>query len=61
VPSEFAVPGGLTADALRALLEAVAGAADEVVGLEVTAFGVPAGRRAADVALLAGAVAPLLP
>ncbi len=61
VPSEFAVPGGLTADALRALLEAVAGAADEVVGLEVTAFGVPDDRRDRDARLLADAVAPLLP
>ncbi len=61
VPSEFAVPGGLSDAGLRALLEAVAASAGEVVGLEVTAFGVPEDRRAADAARLAHAVAPLLP
>jgi arginase family enzyme len=54
MPAQFPVPGGLRADKLYDLLEAVAGEC-EIVGLEVTAFVDPA--RASTVA---GVIEPLL-
>lgn len=58
-PAQFPAPGGLTAEKLFDLLDAVADSC-EVVGLEVTAFEAPA--DADDLAeLVAHVVSPLLP
>ena len=60
-PAQFPAPGGLSADKLYDLLEAVAGSC-RVVGLEVAAFHAPddAAERARCADVLAGAVEPLL-
>ncbi len=62
MPAGVPAPGGLSADVLRAVLEELAGAAD-LIGVELTAFEAPedAGERERMAALLAEAVAPLLP
>jgi arginase family enzyme len=54
MPAQFPVPGGLRADKLYDLLEAVAGEC-EIVGLEVTAFVDPA-----HASTVAGVIEPLL-
>ena len=62
-PAQFAVPGGLSDTGLRRLLDEVAMAATDVVGVEITAFEAPedaAGTRALC-ELAADAVTPLLP
>lgn len=58
LPSQFAVPGGFTAEAVRAALAAVA---DRVVGVEVTAFEAPEDpeERARRTELVAGLLEPL--
>ncbi|MFL5819350.1 MAG: arginase family protein [Solirubrobacteraceae bacterium] len=60
-PAQFPADGGLSADKLYDLLEAVAGSC-RVVGLEVAAFHAPddAAERSRCADLLAGAVEPLL-
>ena len=57
LPSQFAVPGGLSEAALRALLAEVK-ADCEVIGLEVTAFEYP---EPANVELVESLVRALLP
>jgi len=62
LPSQFAVPHGLSDSGLRALLADVAGAC-ELIGVEVTAFEAPedAGERARRTDLVASIVRSLLP
>jgi arginase family enzyme len=62
LPSQFAVPGGLSDTGLRTLLAEVKEACD-VVGLEVTAFEAPpdAAEKARRTALVASIVAAVLP
>jgi arginase len=59
-PAQFPAPGGLSAEKLYDLLEAVAGSC-EVVGLEITAFEAPAdeGERTALAELVAATITPL--
>jgi arginase family enzyme len=61
-PAQFSVPGGLSDDGLRTLLDEVAQAAGRVVGLEITAFEAPEDpdERARLAQLAADAVTPLL-
>lgn len=62
LPSQFAVPHGLSDSGLRTLLSDVAGAC-ELIGVEVTAFEAPedAGERARRTDLVASIVRSLLP
>lgn len=62
-PAQFAVPGGLSDTGLRRLLDEVAMAAGDIVGVEITAFEAPedAAEREALCELAADAVTPLLP
>jgi arginase len=62
LPSQFAVPGGLSETGLRALLAEVKREC-EIVGAEVTAFEAPADpeERARRTALVASIVAAMLP
>ena len=62
-PAQFAVPGGLSDTGLKRLLDEVAMAAGEVVGVEITAFEAPddEAEREAMCELAADAVTPLLP
>lgn len=62
-PAQFAVPGGLSDTGLRRLLDEVAMAAQEVVGVEVTAFEAPEDdeEREALCQLAADVITPLLP
>jgi arginase len=62
MPAGVPAPGGLNATELRALLAELAGAA-ELIGVELTAFEAPedADERDRLAALIAGAVAPLVP
>jgi arginase len=61
-PAQFSVPGGLSDEGLRTLLDEVAQAADRVVGLEITAFEAPEDpdERARLAEVAADAVMPLL-
>jgi arginase len=61
LPAQFPAPGGLSAERLRDLIEAVADSS-EVIGLEITALEAPddGGERDRLAALVADAVAPLL-
>lgn len=61
LPSQFAVPGGLSDAELRTLLAGLRESA-EIVGVELTAFEAPedADERARRVELITGIVAPLL-
>ncbi len=62
-PAQFDVPGGLSDTGLRRLLDEVAMAAGDVVGVEITAFEAPEDpdRREALCEIAADAVTPLLP
>ena len=62
LPSQFAVPGGLSENGLRTLLSEIKGACS-IVGAEVTAFEAPPDdeERARRTALVASIVAAMLP
>ena len=53
--AEFGVPGGLDADDLLDLFDAVADEASEIVGIEITGLG-----SLDHVSLIADVIAPLL-
>jgi arginase family enzyme len=61
-PAQFPVDGGLSDDGLRTLLEEVAQAAGQIVGIEITAFDAPEDEdeRARLAEIAADAVMPLL-
>ena len=61
-PAQFSVPGGLSDDGLRTLLDEVAQAAGRVVGIEITAFEAPEDpdERARLAEVAADAIMPLL-
>jgi len=62
-PAQFEVPGGLSDEGLRRLLDEVSQAAGRVVGLEITAFEAPEddAERQRLAEIVADAVMPLLP
>ena len=62
-PAQFDVPGGLSDTGLRRLLDEVAMAAGDVIGVEITAFEAPADpdERERLCEMAADAVTPLLP